>query len=89
MTSIDKVTATNITKNIEIIILIFLFKPDFRIVDRNDETDYIDITKGRGCYSHIGRIGGRQVLSLGDGCARNVGTPLHEFMHAIGRTSFN
>ena len=88
MAAIDKVTAFFI-KTMETVIFIFHFKPDFRIIDRNGEKDYIDITQGRGCYSHIGRIGGRQVLSLGDGCARNVGTPLHEFMHAIGRNSFN
>ena len=67
---------------------IVLFKTFFRIVDRNEETDYIDIIQGYGCYSHIGRIGGKQDLSLGDGCARNVGTPLHEFMHAIGSIIF-
>ena len=44
--------------------------------------------QGYGCYSHIGRIGGKQDLSLGDGCARNVGTPLHEFMHALGSILF-
>ena len=34
--------------------------------------------------SKLGRIGGRQELSLGNRCADNVGTPLHELMHAIG-----
>merc|ERR1719436_687914 len=28
--------------------------------------------------------GGRQDLSLGTGCASDVGTPIHEFMHALG-----
>ncbi|XP_071479800.1 blastula protease 10-like [Diadema antillarum] len=37
----------------------------------------------RGCWSYVGRIGGAQALSIGQGCA-NVGTVSHEIGHAIG-----
>jgi len=36
-----------------------------------------------GCYSQIGRVGGRQEVSLGNGC-NYKGTAIHEIMHALG-----
>ena len=56
----------------------------FRFVQRTDQDDYIDIVRGQGCHSHVGKQGGRQEISLGDYCAGNVGTPIHEIMHALG-----
>ena len=35
------------------------------------------------CYSHIGRQGGRQEVSIGRGCEYKA-TTIHEIMHAIG-----
>ena len=35
------------------------------------------------CYSHIGRQGGRQEVSIGRGCESKA-TTIHEIMHAIG-----
>lgn len=55
-----------------------------RFVPKTDvQRDYISIIKGNGCYSSIGRRGGRQELSLGDGCMLK-GIAIHEFIHAIG-----
>ena len=54
---------------------------------RVNETDYVFVQKGAdgtGCYSYVGRIGGRQILNLqSPGCVRK-GTVAHEFIHAIG-----
>ncbi|KAK0426861.1 hypothetical protein QR680_009939 [Steinernema hermaphroditum] len=45
--------------------------------------DYIEFFKGQGCYSMIGRYGGRQGVSIGEGCER-VGVIEHEIGHALG-----
>jgi len=56
---------------------------------RTTETDYVEIFDDGGCYSYLGRTGGRQMLSLGRPNGRNghciwKATVLHEFMHASG-----
>ncbi|KAJ8982217.1 hypothetical protein NQ317_013519 [Molorchus minor] len=57
----------------------------FRPRTANDK-DYISIVSGRsGCWSSVGRIGGKQEVNLqSPSCTTKVGTPLHELMHAIG-----
>jgi len=55
-----------------------------RIIPRTTEPDYIAIHRGEGCWSKLGKTGGKQQLSLAKGCAYDVGTPVHELMHAIG-----
>ncbi|GFQ87815.1 astacin-like metalloprotease toxin 1 [Trichonephila clavata] len=54
-----------------------------RFVPRTDQNDYVKIFLGQGCYSQVGRVGGQQLLSLGNGCLY-VGTAIHEFGHALG-----
>lgn len=50
------------------------------------ERDYVYITNGNtGCWSSVGKIGGRQELNLqSPGCLTKKGTVMHEMMHAIG-----
>ncbi|XP_044739805.1 zinc metalloproteinase nas-4 [Chrysoperla carnea] len=52
----------------------------------SNDKDYISITSGNtGCWSSVGRIGGRQELNLqSPGCTYKKGTIIHEFMHAVG-----
>lgn len=52
-----------------------------RFVYRTHQADYIRVFRGKGNYSHLGRRGGKQDLSLEDA---NVGTAIHEIGHALG-----
>ncbi|XP_064089956.1 hatching enzyme 1.2-like [Macrobrachium nipponense] len=58
-------------------------KTCIRFVPRSSHRDYIHILRGRGCSSSVGRNGGLQVVSLGDGCI-HFGIIIHEFMHTAG-----
>ncbi|XP_074605177.1 astacin-like metalloprotease toxin 5 isoform X2 [Brevipalpus obovatus] len=58
-------------------------KSCIRFVERNEERDYIRFIYDDGCYSSVGRIGGMQTVSLGNGCHCR-GTIIHELMHALG-----
>jgi len=59
----------------------FRFIP--RTPDNEDEfPDFISFENNGVCESMIGRRGGKQVISLGDGCS--VGSAIHEIGHAIG-----
>ncbi|XP_023931339.1 protein SpAN-like [Lingula anatina] len=46
--------------------------------------DYVDFYSGHGCHSHVGRIGGKQEVSIGLGCDTMLGTIVHEIGHALG-----
>ncbi|XP_069488696.1 hatching enzyme 1.2-like [Ambystoma mexicanum] len=51
---------------------------------RTNERDYLFIEPQNGCWSYIGRTGGRQVVSLQrNGCVY-LGTAQHELLHALG-----
>jgi len=53
------------------------FKP------RSNERGYIQFVEGGGCSSMVGRTGNAQRVTLGRGCV-NLGTVIHELMHAVG-----
>ncbi|XP_069479379.1 hatching enzyme 1.2-like isoform X2 [Ambystoma mexicanum] len=54
-----------------------------RFVNRTTENDYIQISRGNGCWSSIGRNGGPQEVSLGSGCLVK-GIIQHELNHNLG-----
>ncbi|KAK7474471.1 hypothetical protein BaRGS_00034293, partial [Batillaria attramentaria] len=45
--------------------------------------DKIRFRNGDGCYSRLGKVGGTQDISLGNGCV-HLGVVIHEIGHAIG-----
>ncbi|UMM29086.1 hypothetical protein L5515_011624 [Caenorhabditis briggsae] len=55
----------------------------FKFVDRTTQNDYLFIVPLDGCYSYVGKIGGRQTLSLAADCIADY-IIWHEMMHAIG-----
>ncbi len=55
-----------------------------RFITRSNQGDYVFITDNEdGCFAHVGRIGGRQTVNLGNGCV-TTGIITHELLHAIG-----
>ncbi|MCY7376637.1 MAG: M12 family metallopeptidase [Pyrinomonadaceae bacterium] len=57
-------------------------KTPIRLVERTNETDYVSFECQVGCWSQVGRRGGKQVISLGTGCG--LGAAIHEIGHALG-----
>lgn len=54
-----------------------------RFIKRTNQKDYIHFFNGDGSYSYLGKIGGKQDLSL-DASWANFGTAVHEIGHALG-----
>lgn len=55
---------------------------DVRLVPRSGESSYVEFFSGDGCWSYVGRQGGRQQISLAPGCG--FGAAVHEIGHATG-----
>ncbi len=53
-----------------------------RFVVRTNQPNYVYFIRGGGCSSNVGKIGGRQKITLADGCT--TGTTIHEIGHAVG-----
>lgn len=55
-----------------------------RFVERTDEDDFVEIINADGCWSWLGRMGGRQEMSMSrNGCIWD-GVMIHEAIHALG-----
>ncbi|XP_037087445.1 zinc metalloproteinase nas-13-like [Pollicipes pollicipes] len=61
----------------------FATRSCLRLVPRDGQADYVHVKRGRGCSSDVGVLGGRQELSLGEGCLY-TGIVIHELLHAAG-----
>lgn len=61
-------------------------KTCIRFVPHAGERNYIRLTSGNtGCWSSVGMVGGEQDVNFqSPGCLFQVGTPIHELMHALG-----
>lgn len=61
---------------------------NINFVNEAHSDGYIFVTAGHGCSSYVGKIGGTQRLSIGNGFEYWITCPTgsitHEFMHAIG-----
>ncbi|OQV20051.1 putative High choriolytic enzyme 1 [Hypsibius exemplaris] len=55
-----------------------------RFKSRTIERDYIEYVNNAGCNSFVGRIGGRQEVSLNIPACVTVGVVVHESLHAMG-----
>ncbi|WP_025741739.1 M12 family metallopeptidase [Aquimarina pacifica] len=53
-----------------------------RFVQRTNQVDYVRFQSGSGCSSNLGRIGGEQIITIGDVCT--TGNTIHEIGHAVG-----
>ncbi|XP_031172866.2 high choriolytic enzyme 1-like [Sander lucioperca] len=62
----------------------FHSKTCIRFVPRKNETDYISVENKAGCFSELGKVGGRQVLSLSRQGCLYYGIIQHEVNHALG-----
>lgn len=51
---------------------------------KDDELDYLHIKPGKGCSSNLGRIGGKQIVTLQQNGCMSRGTIIHELIHALG-----
>ncbi|XP_028402334.1 zinc metalloproteinase nas-15-like [Dendronephthya gigantea] len=60
-------------------------KTCIRFVPRTNQASYVEFIDGGfgKCYSHVGRVGGKQSISLGFGCFTH-GVAVHEIGHALG-----
>lgn len=57
-------------------------KTAIRFVPHTTQADWVLFTDDGGCWARVGRIGGRQLISLGPNCT--TGNAIHEIGHTVG-----
>merc|ERR1712012_205349 len=50
----------------------------------SSDSNYVEVLAGSGCWSYVGKQGGKQLLNLQPNGCMSCRTIMHEFMHAIG-----
>ena len=55
-----------------------------KFIERKNESNWIKIISGNGCYSFIGMLGSSQSVSLQRSGCLYKGTIAHELLHALG-----
>jgi hypothetical protein len=57
-----------------------------RFIPRTNEADYVNFFNGEGCYSALGKVGGKQDISIlwSDKGVCPVGAVIHEIGHTVG-----
>jgi hypothetical protein len=70
-------------RNIEAAMKLLESNTCVRFVPRTNQRDYVMFINDKGCYSMVGRVGGRQPISLDGGC-QEIFVAAHEMMHALG-----
>ena len=76
------VTVEELRPKVEAAIAHWEERTPFRFRKRTNQEDYISFEVQGGCWSRVGRQGGKQVISLGSGCS--LGSAIHEIGHALG-----
>ncbi|XP_008335311.1 low choriolytic enzyme-like [Cynoglossus semilaevis] len=71
-------------KMIQDILRDFNRKTCVQFIERSSQRDYIQIFSGSGCWSYVGRIGGRQLLSLRKNGCLYTRVIQHEILHGLG-----
>jgi astacin (peptidase family M12A)/Kelch motif protein len=56
--------------------------PSVDLIPRSGQADYVRFIPSTVCSSSVGRIGGRQLINLANGC--DAGSTVHEITHALG-----
>jgi astacin len=56
-------------------------RTNLRFVRRTNQNDYAKFVSGDGCWSRVGRCGGKQLINIG-GCG--FGSIVHEILHTAG-----
>ena len=58
-------------------------KTMLKFIPRVKHKDYVEFFNGSGCWSYLGKIGGKQQISIDDSWAI-TGNVIHEILHAAG-----
>ncbi len=76
------VTTDELRPKVEAAIAHWEERTPFRFRKRTNQRDYLSFENQGGCWSRVGRQGGKQVISIGPQCS--VGSTIHEIAHALG-----